>query len=103
MSNKLEIQCPCCEAKLHVDAKTGEVLWTHEGFGSGSIIAAGQTLIALSADGTLTLAPAEPKSFQTTAQASILEGKCWTAPALAGGLLYARSADGTIVCVDLRP
>jgi len=30
MSNKLEIQCPCCEAKLHVDAKTGEVLWKEE-------------------------------------------------------------------------
>lgn len=30
MSGKLEIQCPCCEAKLRVDAKTGEILWKEE-------------------------------------------------------------------------
>jgi predicted nucleic acid-binding OB-fold protein len=26
-SNKLEITCPCCETKLQVDKKTGEVIW----------------------------------------------------------------------------
>ena len=86
-----------------LDPKTGEALWTHEDFGSGSVIAAGQTLIALSGDGTLMLATADPKSFKPAAQASILEGKCWTAPALADGMLYARNAEGTVVCVDLRP
>ncbi len=30
MSSKLEITCPCCEAKLRVDQKTGEVLWKEE-------------------------------------------------------------------------
>ncbi|CAI2717913.1 2-nitropropane dioxygenase [Nitrospina watsonii] len=30
MSNKLEILCPCCEAKLQVDQKTGEVVWKEE-------------------------------------------------------------------------
>ncbi len=27
---KLEIVCPCCEAKLKIDKKTGEVLWKEE-------------------------------------------------------------------------
>jgi len=26
-SKKLEIICPCCETKLQVDKKTGEVIW----------------------------------------------------------------------------
>ncbi len=30
MSSKLEITCPCCDAKLRVDQKTGEVLWKEE-------------------------------------------------------------------------
>ncbi|MCF8720227.1 2-nitropropane dioxygenase [Nitrospina gracilis] len=30
MSNKIEILCPCCEAKLQVDQKTGQVVWKEE-------------------------------------------------------------------------
>ncbi len=30
MSAKLDITCPCCEAKLKVDQKTGAVLWKEE-------------------------------------------------------------------------
>ena len=26
-SKKLEVVCPCCETKLQVDQKTGEVIW----------------------------------------------------------------------------
>ena len=26
-SKKLEIICPCCETKLQVDSKTGDVIW----------------------------------------------------------------------------
>tara|TARA_B100001123_G_C14914219_1_gene869066 strand:+ start:143 stop:433 length:291 start_codon:yes stop_codon:yes gene_type:complete len=26
-SKKLEVICPCCETKLQVDKKTGEVIW----------------------------------------------------------------------------
>jgi len=29
-SQNLEIICPCCESKLHVDSKTGEVIWKDE-------------------------------------------------------------------------
>ena len=30
MSSKLEVTCPCCDTKLQVDRKTGEVLWKEE-------------------------------------------------------------------------
>ncbi len=30
MSSSVEITCPCCEAKLRLDQKTGEVLWKEE-------------------------------------------------------------------------
>lgn len=26
-SNKIEVVCPCCETRLQVDIKTGEVIW----------------------------------------------------------------------------
>jgi len=26
-SKKLDVLCPCCETKLQVDSKTGEVIW----------------------------------------------------------------------------
>lgn len=26
-SKKLEVTCPCCETKLQVDSRTGEVIW----------------------------------------------------------------------------
>ena len=29
-ANYLEIICPCCESKLRVDQKTGEVIWMDE-------------------------------------------------------------------------
>jgi sulfate adenylyltransferase subunit 1 (EFTu-like GTPase family) len=30
MDDKLEILCPCCEATISVDAKSGQVLWHKE-------------------------------------------------------------------------
>ena len=29
-SKKLKIVCPCCDAALHIDQKTGDVLWKEE-------------------------------------------------------------------------
>ena len=29
-SGKLEVTCPCCETKMQVDKKTGEVIWKKE-------------------------------------------------------------------------
>ncbi|MCA9118875.1 MAG: PQQ-binding-like beta-propeller repeat protein [Planctomycetaceae bacterium] len=86
-----------------IELKTGEVQWSHEGFGSGALIAAGKRLIILSETGELVIADASPVAFRQVTRGSVLEGKCWTAPTLANGRVYCRSADGEVACVDLRP
>jgi len=86
-----------------VELATGKIQWSQEGFGSGALIAAGSRLIILSEKGELALADASPTEFKLLAKASVLHGKCWTAPTLANGRVYCRSADGDVVCVDLRP
>jgi len=81
--------------------QTGTVKWAHEGLGTGSVMLAGGRLIALSDKGKLMVAPASPAGYAELAAAQILEGKCWTVPVLANGLVYARNADGELVCVDV--
>jgi outer membrane protein assembly factor BamB len=84
-----------------LDFQTGTVKWAHEGLGVGSVILAGGRLIALSDEGKLMIAQASPAGYTELAAAQILEGKCWTAPVLANGRIYARNADGELVCVDV--
>lgn len=84
-----------------VDFKTGKVRWSEGGVGSGSLIGGDGHLFVLSAKGKLGILPASPQGFRPTAGAQILTGKCWTAPAIAGGTLYARNATGDVVAVQL--
>ena len=46
---------------------------------------------------------ATPDRYTELARAKVLSGTCWTHPILANGLLYARSHEGTLVCLDLKP
>lgn len=85
-----------------MDFKTGEVAWEERGMGFGSMTAAGDSLIFLSDVGKLTIFPIDPQKFEATAEAEVLEGQCWTAPVLAGGTVYCRSSEGTLVAVSLR-
>jgi outer membrane protein assembly factor BamB len=84
-----------------VELKTGKVRWSEEGFGAGTLLAAGDTLLVLKESGELLVAPASPEKFAPTARAQLLHSDCRAYPALAGGLFYARDKD-TLVCVDLR-
>lgn len=86
-----------------VELATGEVKWAEKGFGQGSIMAAGDRLIVLSDQGELSIVKATPAQFELLARCQPLGGKCWTAPALAGGRLYLRNARGDLVCLDLNP
>jgi hypothetical protein len=81
---------------------TGELKWTSKDPAFGSVISADGKLLILSEKGELVLAAATPAAFKPLARARVLDGLCWTPPALADGLLYARSAKGGLVCVDLR-
>jgi outer membrane protein assembly factor BamB len=84
-----------------LDFQTGTVKWAHEGLGAGSVMLAGGRLIALSDKGKLTIAQASPAGYVELAAAQVLEGKCWTVPVLANGRIYARNADGELVCIDV--
>ncbi len=85
-----------------MDWKTGELKWQEKGLGCGSLMAVGKTLVLLSDRGELVVAPASTSGFEPTARAKVLDGKCWTVPVLANGLLYCRSARGEVVCLDVR-
>jgi outer membrane protein assembly factor BamB len=84
-----------------LDFPTGTVKWAHEGLGVGSVMLAGGRLIALSDKGKLIVVEASPAGYTELAAAQILEGKCWTVPVLADGRIYARNADGELVCIDV--
>jgi outer membrane protein assembly factor BamB len=84
-----------------MDYETGEVKWEERGLGCGALIIVDGKLIVLSDKGTLVIAPATPEGFKPTAKAEVLTGKCWTTPALSHGRIYARNAEGDLVCLDV--
>lgn len=85
-----------------IDVRTGEERWGMRGMGKGGLIAANNKLLVLTERGELVIVAATPDRFTELARAKILDGTCWTHPVLANGLLYGRSYEGTLVCVDLR-
>lgn len=85
-----------------IDWKTGEARWTAPDLGLGTLILADGKLIALAENGTLLIAEAASDSYKLIAKAKILEGRSWSAPALANGRLFVRNAAGDAVCLDLR-
>lgn len=91
---KIELKC--------VELATGTQKWSQPLAGMGSVSVAGGKLIVLSGDGELMVVDASPKAFKAASRAKILAGKCWTVPVLANGRLHARTAEGAVVCVDLR-
>ena len=84
-----------------IEFNTGQVKWTQGGLGTGSLMLADGKLIILSERGKLVIADASPDGYNELASAQILSGKCWTYPVLANGRIYARNADGKLVCVDV--
>lgn len=81
---------------------TGEQTWAFRGLGKGSLLAAdGDLLIVLSDQGTLLLVQAAPDAYTELARFQAMEGKAWTAPALANGRLYLRDND-EIVALEMK-
>ena len=81
---------------------TGEQTWASRGLGKGSLLAAdGNLLIVLSDQGTLVLVEATPDAYTELARFQAMEGKAWTAPALANGRLYLRDND-EIVALEMK-
>ena len=87
------------ESELNcLDAQTGRKLWSQGRLGKGSLIASDNKLIILSERGELVVADANPQGFKELSRTQILGGKCWSAPSLANGRIYARNASGDLVC-----
>jgi outer membrane protein assembly factor BamB len=84
-----------------VELKTGQVHWSQDNFGAGTIILAGNRLLVLTEKGELILAPATPDQFNPVSRAQILPFNSRAYPALADGLYFARGTD-SLVCMDLR-
>ncbi len=84
-----------------VNFMTGSLAWEVPRLKHGTVIIADGSLLVLSQDGELQIAPASPTRFAPTTKASILTGRCWTVSTLSAGRLYARNLD-RVVCFDLK-
>jgi hypothetical protein len=63
----------------------------------------GNKMIMLSETGELIWGELGDASFKETHRQKILDGKyCWSNPVLLGDRLYARNAEGTVVCLELK-
>ncbi len=80
---------------------TGEVKWKYPQFGKGSLMLADGKIVGLGERGVLFIADAVPEGFKPTAQATVLNGKCWSTPVLSQGHIYCRNATGKVVCLDV--
>jgi outer membrane protein assembly factor BamB len=85
-----------------MEMATGQVRWTEDSIRVGGVSAAGDRLIILSDSGELVIANASPDNFERLASHGVLQGTCWTTPVLSAGRIFCRSADGQIVCLDVR-
>jgi outer membrane protein assembly factor BamB len=84
-----------------VELATGKVMWNVDGFGAGSLLVAGETLVIMRESGELALAPASPKAFRFAARAQLLKGVVRAYPALANGRYYVRN-ERQLAAYDLR-
>ncbi|MEW6406765.1 MAG: PQQ-binding-like beta-propeller repeat protein [Chloroflexota bacterium] len=85
-----------------IDAETGQRKFFNEKFDFGNSLLVGDTMIMLSEKGELIWGELGQAAFKETHREKILDGLCWAKPVLLGNLLYARNAEGTVVCYKLE-
>jgi outer membrane protein assembly factor BamB len=74
-----------------VDAKDGKRLWKDGDFGSGQLLAAGETLLVQGETGDIAAVAAEANGYRELARLHVFEGKVWNTPAFSRGRLYLRT------------
>ena len=84
-----------------VELATGKVMWNVDGFGAGTLLIAGDSLVIMRESGELALAAVSPKAFRFNARAQLLQGIVRAYPALADGRFYVRN-DRQLFAFDLR-
>jgi len=86
-----------------VYAETGKRKSFDDKYAFGNLLGVGDKLIMLSETGELIWGELGDASFKETYRQKILDGKyCWSKPVLIGDVLYARNAEGTVVCLELK-
>lgn len=85
-----------------VEIATGKEVWSKEGFGPGGCVLVDGQVLVLSDAGELVLAKANPAGYSETARTRAVTGKCWNAPCVSNGRIYARSTKEG-VCLDVSP
>lgn len=85
-----------------VDAETGQWKWIDEKYDFGNSLRVGNTMIMLNEKGELIWGELGEAAFEETHRQKILDGLCWSKPVLLGNLLYARNAQGSVVCYRLE-
>jgi len=88
-----------------VDALTGKVMWSEEGFGEkySSVIAVGTVLLVVTDRGELVMVAADSSKYKELGRAQIC-GKTWNHPAYAEGKLYVReglTSGWKLSCVEM--
>ena len=85
-----------------IDAETGKRKFFDGKYDFGNSLLVGNTMIMLSEKGDLIWGELGDASFKETHRQKILDGLCWAKPVLIGNLLYARNAEGVVVCLELE-
>ena len=86
-----------------VSLATGKTVWAERGTGQyGTLTLAGGILVVLTEGGELWTVKATSSGFQPISKGKVLDRRCWVAPTIAHGRVYAKNNNGKMVCVDLR-
>lgn len=83
-----------------IDPLTGKIYWSEDGFGTATLILAGDKILALKTDGELVLIAASKTGYKQLASAEIFDSTTQPLPALSRGRLYARDTR-VLKCLDV--
>jgi len=90
-----------CNIKC-VDRDTGVQKWARKSEFC-TFTAAGDKLIILDQKGVLSVADASPVGYKEHSRAKAVgKGQCWTAPVLCRGMVFCRSKEGELACVNMK-
>ena len=96
------------------DLNTGKDKWNRKLDDWGAFSVAGDYILLIEADGTLSVLEAGSQSYKVVSKARVLKMEnrekapddqpvtCWTSPVLCNGRIYVRNTYGEIACVDMR-
>jgi outer membrane protein assembly factor BamB len=81
----------------------GKPMWNERGIGNGAVAGAGDRLLVMGGNGEFMVLKATPESFDVLSVVPLFEeGRFWSKPVIANGIIYCRSSKGKLVALDHR-